>query len=48
VSKVIEEFSHLPIEERKYVAEIIRNQVLERRRGRLAERVQEAKANFQK
>ena len=48
VNKVIEEFSHLPIEEKEYVAEIIKNQVLEQRRDRLAERVREAKSNLQK
>ena len=47
-NKVIEEFSHLPIEEKEYVAEIIKNQVLEQRRDRLAERVREAKSNLQK
>ena len=48
VNKVIEEFSHLPIEEKEYVAEIIKNQVLEQRRDKLAERVREAKSNLQK
>jgi len=48
VNKVIEEFSHLPVEEKEYVAEIIKNQVLEQRRDKLAERVREAKSNLQK
>ena len=48
INKVIEEFSHLPPEDKEYVAEIIRKQVIEAKRDRLAERAQEARANFQR
>ena len=47
VDKVIEEFSHLPMEDKEYVAEIIRKQLIEVKRERLAERVCEAKKNFE-
>ena len=47
VDKVIEEFSHLPMEDKEYVAEIIRKQLIEVKRERLAERVREAKKNFE-
>ena len=42
INKVIEEFSHLPPEDKEYVAEIIRKQLIEAKRDRLAERAQEA------
>jgi hypothetical protein len=48
VNKVIEEFSHLPVEDKEYVAGIITKQVVDVKREMLAERVREAKENFQK
>jgi hypothetical protein len=48
INKVIEEFSHLPPEDKEYVAEIIRKQVIEVKRDRLAERAREAKENFER
>lgn len=48
INKVIEEFSHLPQEDKEYVAEIIRKQVIEEKRNRLAERAREARGNFEK
>jgi len=48
INKVIEEFSHLPQEEKEYVAEIIRKQVIEEKRNRLAERAREARGNFER
>jgi hypothetical protein len=48
INKVIEEFSHLPPEDKEYVAEIIRKQLIEVKRARLAERVSEAKRNLEK
>jgi hypothetical protein len=47
INKVIEEFSHLPEEDKEYVAEIIKKQVIEEKRNRLAERAREAKVNFE-
>ena len=48
INKVIEEFSHLPLEDKEYVAEIIRKQLIEVKRDRLAERAREAKKNFER
>jgi len=48
VNKVIEEFSHLPPEDKEYVAEIIRKQIIEVKRERLAERASEARMNIEK
>jgi hypothetical protein len=47
INKVIEEFSHLPPEDKEYVAEIIRKQLIEAQRNRLAERAQEARLNLE-
>jgi hypothetical protein len=48
INKVIEEFSHLSQEHMEYLAEIIRKQVTEEKRNRLAERAHEARENFEK
>jgi hypothetical protein len=48
ISKVIEDFSHLPPEDKEYVVEIIKKQVIEEKRNRLAERAREARANFER
>jgi hypothetical protein len=48
INKVIEEFSHLPPEDKEYVAEIIGKQLIEVKRERLAERVLEARKNLEK
>ena len=48
INKVIEEFSHLPSEDKEYVSEIIRKQVIEAKRNRLAERAREAKVNLER
>jgi hypothetical protein len=47
VEKVIEEFSHLPIEDKEYVAEIIRKQLIDLKRNRLVERARQAKKNLE-
>jgi hypothetical protein len=47
VNKVIEEFDQLPLEDKEYVAEVIRKQVIESRREKIAERAQEARSNFE-
>jgi hypothetical protein len=47
INKVIEEFSHLPPEDKEYVVEIIRKQLIEAQRNRLAERAQEARLNLE-
>ncbi|MBP1696601.1 MAG: hypothetical protein H6Q41_1789 [Deltaproteobacteria bacterium] len=48
ISKVIEGFSHLAPEDKEYVAEIIRKQLIEAKRNALAERAREARANFER
>jgi hypothetical protein len=46
INKVIEEFSHLPPEDKEYVAEIIGKQLVELKRERLAQRAREARMNL--
>jgi len=48
INKVIEEFSLLPQEDKEYVAEIIKKQLIEAKRNRLAERAREARGNFER
>jgi Arc/MetJ family transcription regulator len=48
VNEVINEFDQLPSADKEYVAEIIRKQVIELKRGKLAQRAQDAKKNFSK
>jgi hypothetical protein len=48
ISKVIEEFSQLPQEDKEYVAEIIRKRLIEEKRDKLAERAREARVNFER
>lgn len=48
INKVIEEFSHLRPEDKEYVAEIIRKQLIEERRNALAERAREVKASLER
>ena len=48
VNKVIEEFSHLPPEDKEYVEEIIGKQLIEVKRERLAQRAREARTNLEK
>jgi hypothetical protein len=48
INEVIDEFSYLPPEDKEYVAEIIRKQLIEAKRDRLAQRAQEARLNFER
>ena len=48
INKVIEEFSYLPLEDKEYVAEIIKKQLIDLKRESITERVSEAKINFEK
>ena len=48
INKVIEEFSHLPPEDKEYVAEIIQKQLIEAKRDRLAQRAREATVNLER
>ena len=48
VNEVINEFDQLPSADKEYVAEIIRKQVIELKRAKLAQRAQDTKKNFSK
>lgn len=48
VNEVINEFGQLPSADKEYVAEIIRKQVIELKREKLAQRAQDAKINLEK
>ena len=48
INKIIEEFSHLPLEDKEYIAEIIKNQLVEGKRAMLASRAEEARMNLEK
>lgn len=48
VNEVIKEFGQLRSKDKEYVAEIIRKQVIELKRERLAQRAEEAKMNLKK
>lgn len=48
VNRVIEEFERLPLDDKEYVSEVLRRQVIESRRERLVARAQEAKNNLDK
>ncbi|MCD6570702.1 MAG: hypothetical protein J7L53_08385 [Deltaproteobacteria bacterium] len=48
INKVIEEFSHLPLEDKKYVVEIMGKQLIEAKREAISQRAKEAASNFKK
>jgi hypothetical protein len=48
VNRVIEEFARLPLADKEYVSEILRKQVIESKRERLAARTEEARDNLRK
>jgi len=46
IKAVVDEFLQLPLDDQEYVAEIITKQLSEFRREHLAERIAEARANY--
>jgi len=48
INKVIEEFSHLSIDDKEYVSEIIKKQLIELKRDKIARRASEARMNLDK
>lgn len=48
INKVIDDFSHLPPEDKEYVAEIIRKQLIDLKRDRIAERAKDARLSFER
>ncbi len=47
IAKVIEEFNHLPPDDKEYVAEIIRKHMIELKRDRISKRAREARTNLE-
>ena len=48
ISNIIEEFGHLPLEDREYVVDIVQRQLIDAKREALARRAREALVNFRK
>ena len=48
LNKIIEEFNHLPLDDKEYAAEIIRKQLIEAKRVAIAKRAKEAMTNLRK
>jgi hypothetical protein len=48
LNKLIEDFSHLPLDEREYVIEVIKKQLIEAKRDAIAKRAKEAMTNLKK
>ena len=46
--KVIEDFNHLSLDEREYVIDVVKKQVIEAKRDAIARRSKEAMANLKK
>ena len=46
IKSVVDEFQQLPLDDQEYVTEIIIKQLFEFRREHLAERIAEARANY--
>lgn len=48
LSKIIDEFSHLPIDDKEYAIEMIKKQLIEAKREAIAKRAKEAIENLRK
>jgi hypothetical protein len=48
ITKLIEEFNLLPLDDKEFAAEIIKKQLIEAKREAIAKRVKEVSANFKK
>ncbi len=48
INKLIEDFNHLSLEEREYLIEIAKKQLIEAKREKIAKRAAEAENNYQK
>jgi len=48
LNKIIEDFSHLPLDDKEYAAEVIRKQLIEAKRTAIAKRAKEAMVGFRK
>jgi len=48
LNKIIEDFIHLPLDDKEYAVEVIRKQLIEAKRAAIAKRAKEAMANLRK
>jgi len=48
LNKIIEEFNHLPLDDKEYAVEVIEKQLIEAKRVAIAKRAKEAMVNFKK
>jgi hypothetical protein len=48
LNRLIEDFNELPFEDREYAVELIRKQLIEAKRERIADRAKEAMSNLKK
>jgi hypothetical protein len=48
LNKIIEDFSHLPLDDKEYAVEVIKKQLIEAKRVTIAKRAKEAMANLRK
>jgi hypothetical protein len=48
LNKLIEDFNHLPLEEKEYLIEIAKKQLIEAKREQIAKRAKEAEKNYKK
>jgi hypothetical protein len=48
LNKIIEEFSHLPLEDREYAVQVMEKQLIEAKREGIAKRAKEAVENYRK
>jgi len=48
LNKLIEDFSHLPLNDKEYVIDVIKKQLVETKRNAIAKRAKEAMSNLKK
>jgi len=48
LNKIIDDFGHLPLDDKEYAVEVIRKQLIEAKRAAIAKRAKEAMVNFRK
>lgn len=48
INKLIEDFSHLPLDDKEYAIEVIKKQLMETKRDTIAKRAKEAMTNYKK
>ena len=48
LNKIIEDFNHLPLDDKEYAVEVIEKQLIEAKRAAIAKRAKEAMVNLRK